>query len=183
MKYAVVLAMLIASSAQAQQSASATLADALRAGSAAEAGGDAKGMMRAAMQLYRLGAHPVEGEPDLARIWGDKAQALGVAPVVMRPWRGRVLGPAYRRGVLAAGARFSTRQSFVAGQGADVTVQPVEGAQLELVVSEGDGRLVCAVSASREALGCRWVPTVTDINVITVTNPAPHAGRFYLILN
>jgi hypothetical protein len=182
MKYAVVLAMLIASSAQALP-ASVTLAEALRAGSAAEADGDAKGMMQAAMRLHRLGAHPVEGEPDLARIWADKAQALGVAPAATRPWRGRVLGPAYRSGVLPAGAQFTTRQSFVAGQRADVTVQPVEGAQLALAVSEGDSKMVCAVSASREALGCRWVPTVTDINVITVTNPGPHAGRFYLILN
>lgn len=174
---------LIALESRAQTAPSSQLAEALRAGLIADTGGDMKGLMKAAVRLHQLGARPVEGEPDLVQVWADKARAAGVKVPAFHQWRGRVLGPAYRRGELQAGGRFSTRQSFIAGQTADVAVEPVGMVQLGLGVRDDEGKSVCEVNASRPPLGCRWVPSFTAISIITISNPEPRPVKFYLILN
>ncbi|ADU12263.1 hypothetical protein Astex_0575 [Asticcacaulis excentricus CB 48] len=139
--------------------------------------------MQAAVTLRKIGARPIEGEPDLANLWAERARLLGTKETKLPLWRGRVLGPAYRYGELAANARFRTRQSFIAGQKANVVVEPQGGVKLELAVSDDTGAPVCQVSASSKSLGCQWVPTFTGTNDIDIVNIENRPVRFYLILN
>lgn len=182
MKHLVVFAFLVATNIS-TESPSAKIAEVLRLGLAAEARQDPAGMIEAAVKLRQLGGRPEAGEPDLAAVWTAMAKVMGAKPRFEPDLRGRVLGPAYRLGELKAGGRFSTRQSFIAGLRADVAVEPVGSVQLELGVNDGEGKPVCRVGASRKVLGCRWVPTVTEVNTITVTNPDTRSVKFYLILN
>lgn len=165
------------------QTPSDQLATALRAGFEAEDRDDGKALMQAAITLRQIGARPVEGEPDLADLWDERARLLGTKETRLPLWRGRVLGPAYRYGELAANARFTTRQSFIAGQKANVVVEPRGGVKLELAVNDDAGAPVCQVSASSKTLGCQWVPTFTGTNVIDIVNTEARPVRFYLILN
>jgi hypothetical protein len=182
MKFLLAFAFLLTTSAAAETS-SADLAEALRMGFAAEASADADDLMKAAVRLRQLGGQPAEGETDLAELWGKMAKAMGAKVPLEPDLRGRVLGPAYRVGELPAGGRFSTRQSFIAGLRADVAVEPVGSVQLELGVNDGEGKPVCRVHASRKILGCRWVPTVTEVNEIIIINSDTRPVKFYLILN
>lgn len=165
------------------QTPSDQLANALRRGFEADERGDGKALMQAAIALRQIGARPGEGEPDLAILWAERARSLGTKAIRLPLWRGRVLGPAYRYGELAANGRFTTRQSFIAGQKANVVVEPRGGVKLELSVNDDTGAPVCQVSASTKTLGCQWVPTFTGTNVIDIVNIETRPVRFYLILN
>lgn len=160
---------------------SGQVSDALRAGIEADMRNDGAALLSAATRLEKLGAHPVDGEPDLAAEWKAKAISLGAAPDAP-VWRGRVLGPAYRQGTLAANSRFETRQSFIAGQKADISVEAENGA-LELSVRDDDGSVVCQVAASLRTAGCLWVPPFTGPNTIAITNSHSRQVRYVLVTN
>jgi hypothetical protein len=161
---------------------SAQVGEAVSAGFAAEARNDAPALMRAATRLQALGAHPVDGQADLAADWKARALALGAKPSDDPVWRGRLLGPAYRQGTLAPNGRFETRQSFIAGQKADVSVEAGNVA-LELSVSDEDGKAVCQVTNATRSLGCRWVPPFTGPNTIAITNTQAVTARYVLVTN
>jgi hypothetical protein len=81
----------------------------LAEGDLAQARGDQAALAAAADTLKLLGARPAEGQDDLSTLWSQQAQAGGAVhagPV----YRGRALGPAYRRGSLAAGGRVTLRR-------------------------------------------------------------------------
>ncbi len=158
------------------------VSQALSDGMAAEARGDGPALMAAAMKLETLGAHPAEGENDLAAAWKTRASALGAKAPDAPPWRGRFLGPAYRHGTLAANASFATRQSFIAGQKADISVESEMDA-LELKVWDDDGKPVCQVTTSARLLGCRWIPPFSGPSTITIANRRAEPARYILVLN
>lgn len=165
------------------QASSKEIAEIIRLGHKAEREQNPKKLMMAAKRLKQSGAQPYENEPDLALIWAEKAQKLGAQPLAEHEFRGRVLGPAYRKGVIEAGGEFSTRQSFLSGQIADISVQALAGGRLSLGVYDEEGTPMCRVSQSPKALGCRFVPVVTSIMSIHIDNPQTRLVQFYLVMN
>ena len=151
-------------------------------GEAARAGGDHAALLDTAKGLTALGASPAEGQDDLAALWMKEARAGGArapAPV----FRGRALGPAYRRGMLGAGSRVTMRQLFLAGQRARISVAPTNGAsRLSMRVQDGEGGTLCAKQVGGQQADCAWLPLFTDRFNIVVENSGSMPAAFYLIV-
>lgn len=158
-----------------------TLAQVLAAGERAEAAKDAKELMSAAAALDAAGAHPEADTPNLARQWRAEALAWGAKDDA--PWRGRTLGPAYRRGRVGGHSTFTTRQSFNAGQSAEISVATLSGGPLDLSVRNDDGDQTCRVSVSEREGGCRWIPVWTGVFTLTLDNTGDDASVFYIVTN
>ncbi len=160
----------------------------LQAGISAEARHDGKALMAAALSLERAGAHPAEGETDIARLWQQQAKMLGARMPVRLPFRGRTLGPAYKRGAIAPHAGFQTLQSVNAGENARVNVMSVKGAMLTLDVRDDDNHSVCqpaqsARGVATKVLECRWVPAFTGMNTITLNNTSDFQDTYFIVIN
>ncbi|ESQ88945.1 hypothetical protein ABAC460_14280 [Asticcacaulis sp. AC460] len=160
-----------------------TVADILQRGFAAEARGDADALQAQAQALALMGAKPEDGAPDLARQWATTAKTLGARPSTAVAFRGRTLGPGYRSGKVTANGAFRTRQTYNAGQRAEIVLVPVDAAPLSLEVRDDEGEPVCAVAPSTRNLGCRWVPAFTGSNEIEVRNDNSVTVNFYIVLN
>ncbi len=154
----------------------------LAAGLDAEGRQDGPALLENAQALQRSGAHS-DGGDDLARAWIREAIHLGVDPGPDQIWRGRTLGPAYRNGRVIGHGVFRTRQTFNAGEKADIAVVPTQGGALGLDVEDGDGKSICSVGPSTRDLGCDWVPAFTGGSAIAVHNDAEDAQSFYIVLN
>lgn len=115
--------------------------------------------------LDRLGAHPLdEAKPKIADA---------------ELYRGRVLGPGYRRGWLEAGAEAKLEQQFMAGQHATIAVAGAPTAPLTLTVAEPGEQPIC-----REATrACRWLPLYTQRYAITLKNTGTARVRYYLVMD
>ena len=116
--------------------------------------------------LDRLGARPL-----------DKADTLAAADD--KPFRGRVLGPAWQRGWLDGGAEMKIEQQFLAGQAASIAVAGAPAAPLTLTVAEPGERPVCRDAAR----ACRWMPLYTQRYAITLRNAGAARVRYYLVLD
>ncbi|EGF93630.1 hypothetical protein ABI_20710 [Asticcacaulis biprosthecium C19] len=160
-----------------------TVAEILQRGMEAESRGDGDALLAQAQALALMGAKPEEGAPDLARQWAATAKTLGARPATAVAFRGRTLGPGYRSGKVTANGAFRTRQTYNAGQRAEIVLVPVDAEPLSLEVRDDEGEPVCAVAPSTRNLGCRWVPTFTGSNEIEVRNDNPVTVNFYIVLN
>ncbi len=158
------------------------VADILARGLEAEHRQDGRALLEQALALNAFGAHP-DGGDDLAKAWLREAAALGVKPDDSQVWRGRTLGPAYKSGRVDARSHFTTRQSFNAGQTADIAVVTSDGRALGLTVLDDGRHEVCALAPSTSDLGCTWVPSFTSNSEITLDNESDEPVSFYLILN
>jgi hypothetical protein len=155
-------------------------AEVLARGGAAEVARDGKGLVEAARALELLGARPVEEGEDLATRWRGIARTLGVEGQV---YRGRALGPAYRRGTLGPRAALVTEQVFLAGQKAVVAVAPQPGRTLEMQISESERSRICARSIAGPRGSCSWLPVFTRRVTIRVVNPGDQPVGYYLVSN
>ena len=155
----------------------------LMEGDAALAGGNAAQLMDVAQILKALGATPAEGQDDLAALWTQEAQTRGVTRSTLA-FRGRALGPAYRRGLLEAGGSFTMRQLFLAGQRAQISVAPTGGgaAGLSIRVLGADGATLCAKPVGGPQADCAWMPVFTDRYDIVIENGGSVPAAFYLIV-
>ena len=154
---------------------------ALAKGSAAEAVADGKRMIEAADALDAMGARPEAGTIALSVQWRAAAKRLGVMAQAT-PYRGRALGPAYRSGVLKAGANLTTEQVFLAGRKATVALVPREPASLDLKII-GDGPVdLCSRVANPQAT-CDWMPVFTQRVRIRVENRSPRQASYFLVSN
>ena len=153
---------------------------ALARGLAAETSGDAHAMLDAARRLDAVGARPGEREVDLAARWRSLAERKGVRDAA--PYRGRALGPAYRRGRLAAGAALATEQVFLAGQKAIVALVPERGRTLSMRVAE-PGKPICERAAAPPRARCAWLPLFTSRVEIEIANPGTAPASYYLVSN
>jgi len=154
---------------------------AISRGIAAEAARDGRGMLAAARSLEALGAKPRAGEADLAEYWRNRALARGVRDKAP-PVRGRVLGPAYSRGVLAPGAALSTEQVFLAGQKAEIALVPQAGRSLTIRVGTVD-KAICERVSANVRVKCDWIPTFTRRVQIRVANNGAAPALYYLVSN
>lgn len=126
---------------------------------------------RAAAVLQDAGAHPLDGDPDLARRWR--------APAVPA-WRDRALGPGYRTLTLSAGGALRLDQTFLAGRRARVVaVGPVPPA-FTLTISEPGMTMACP--ATRNGRACDWVPDHTARFGIDLANTGRTMQRLFLVV-
>lgn len=155
---------------------------ALMAGDTARAAGDGAALLDTAQQLRALGAQPAEGQEDLAAIWTQEASAHGRAEPAFA-FRGRALGPAYRRGSLDAGGSVTMRQLFLAGQRAQISLAPSgRSGRLSIRVQDAEGSTLCAKAVGGPQADCAWLPLFTDRYDIVIANGGPESVAFYLIV-
>lgn len=151
-------------------------------GGAAEGAGDHSALLDTAQILKALGATPAEGQEDLAALWTKEAQDHGVTRSVLG-FRGRALGPAYRRGSLGARGSVTVRQLFLAGQRAQISIAPAHGAaHLLMRVQGADGNTLCAKPVGGAQVDCAWLPLFTDRYDIVIENSGTVPADFYLVV-
>ena len=146
---------------------------ALLAGAEADAAaGETGALSRRLARLSALGAAPAEdaGE-DPVPVWRAAAGADAV------PFRGRALGPAYRRGTLAADGELELTQTFLSGKKAVIAVSSPAGTAPALRVVSASGETVC-----ESATSCRWTPVFTERYTIVLRNTARMARAYYLVV-
>jgi hypothetical protein len=176
----VLLAVALAGAAQ-PQSAVDAVSLAVARGIEAEQAGDGRAMLAAARRLEALGARPAPDGENLAQHWRRLARARGVKDPTP-PVRGRALGPAYARGVLAPGRSFATEQLFLAGQKAEVALVPQRGRSLAFRLEAGEKR-ICERTAQAPRASCAWLPVFTSRVAIRVLNPSRDSVAYVLVSN
>ncbi|MCP5396456.1 MAG: hypothetical protein H6918_06955 [Sphingomonadaceae bacterium] len=131
---------------------------------------------RAVLVLQRLGLKPAEGEADVLTRWS------AALPEDRRPpLRGRLLGPAYRSGVLEPGATLSTNQLFEGGKKASVSLSGKSKAALAVQIHDQRERNVCAPDPGNPR-NCRWTPPYSGRYSIKVSNPGEKPVRYFLVI-
>jgi len=160
------------------------VAEALASGQKAYAsGGSADTLARLSLQLSSLGAHPADdAEADRAQTYLAEARNRGFANETP-PFRGRLLGPAYKSGTLAPGEASETSQLFLAGEQAEVVAIPVDATDLQLEIVEGEGERNCTPPPTSARSVCRWIPVFTSRYHIRVRNTGNRASEFFLVTN
>ncbi|MFC4292073.1 hypothetical protein ACFOWX_06560 [Sphingorhabdus arenilitoris] len=126
-------------------------------------------------KLENEGVQPQDGMDDPMPRWRKMAAAELAA---MPPYRGRALGPAYRRGTLAAGQKLTVNQTFLAGQNASVSLSSTNSDKVLLTISDKDQKRKC--EAARK---CRWMPLFTQRYEISLINRGGKSANYYLVVN
>lgn len=151
-------------------------------GEAAQSSGDHAALLDRVQSLVALGAKPAEGQEDLAARWTREARDHGVTGTTP-DFRGRALGPAYRRGSLVPGASLVMRQLFLGGQRAQIFVAPAaRAANLSIRVQGADGATLCAKPVGGPQVDCAWMPLFTDRFNIVIENGGSAPASFYLVV-
>ena len=145
--------------------------------SAAEASPDGESRLPYVQRLDSLGVRVEQDQADdPLSAW--RADIVQKGPV----WRGRTLGPAYRRARLAPGESMAMEQVFYAGERAEIAAQASRGAKVELAIRDREAKKVCARTLSPQAR-CLWLPRFTERFAITLTNHGTKPASIYLVLN
>lgn len=133
------------------------------------------GTIIAALDMF--GPRTLPGQADLVAQWRAKAAMPKTVP-----YRGRVLGPAYKAGMLNPGATVRLPQLFDGGRSARVAIATPGQAPLDFTVLDGEAKPVCppAKSRSRE---CMWTPLFSGRFEIVLTNPSNNAAGYYLVID
>lgn len=127
--------------------------------------------------LDSLGAQAMPGEPDPVAQWRAKA----VMPDTP-PYRGRVLGPAYKAGMINPGATVRLPQLFDGGRSARVAVATPGQAALDFTVLDGEAKPVCPPAKARTR-ECMWTPLFSGRFEIVLMNPSSNAAGYYLVID
>lgn len=146
---------------------------------AAEAAGDPAERAPLIAQLDELGVNalPDTGEDRLAA-WREQTPPAQGTEV----FRGRTLGPGYRRAQLAAGERLVIDQIFYAGQRAEMAAQTRGGQPVALAVTNPQADKVCEAQLTPTAR-CRWLPIFTERFQITLVNRGRTPASVYLVFD
>lgn len=96
------------------------------------------------------------------------------------PWRGRTLGPAYRRMAVGAGERLRIEQVFYAGQRAQIAAQASAGGQVALAVANPRAQAVCAQQLAPRG-ACNFLPIYTERFSIELENTGSQAASVYIV--
>jgi hypothetical protein len=141
---------------------------------------DKKQLRHAVEVLARLGARPAdESETDIVAAWRAES---GVTPADT-VYRGRILGPAYRSGLVAPKMPVDTEQLFLAGQLASLSIAPSKGARLKLTVTNGAGDSICSVAVRAPTAACRWTPIYAERVKISIQNLGTTPANYFLVVN
>lgn len=106
----------------------------------------------------------------------------GVVPPGDIPLRGRVLGPAYLTGTLAAGAEIDTEQLLMGGQSVSIAAGTAPRKGLRLRIIRGDGKTVCEQTPAH-ARECRFVPSYTQRFRIVLQNTGAGEARYHIVFD
>lgn len=98
------------------------------------------------------------------------------------PMRGRVLGPAYISGTLAAGSRLNTEQVMLGGKAVSIAAGTAPQGGLRLRIARGDGKTVCEQSPAH-ARECRFVPAYTQRYRIELHNSGKRNARYHIVFD
>jgi hypothetical protein len=153
------------------------LADDLAGADLAFEKGDKDALALRLRSIELAGAKPSSAhEKSILRSWRDSA-------MVSEPsMRGRVLGPAYYSGSLAAGARISTEQVLLGGKAVSIAAGTAPKDSFRLRIARGDGKVICERSPAH-ARECRFVPTYTQRYHIELYNAGVKDARYHLVLD
>lgn len=157
------------------------LEEGLRA-SASNTPADAQRLATVAHTLALLGAHPADGTEDLAQQWSALARARGSTSETPA-YRGRALGPSYRRARIDRRNSDKTSQLFLAGQPAIVTLVPPTHAAISLRVVDPAHRETCEIKHARKRGSCQWTPVYTERYQIALSTEALSPVDAYVIVN
>jgi hypothetical protein len=127
--------------------------------------------------LDSLGAHPAEGDDDPLAGWRAKAEMPQTAP-----YRGRVLGPAYKAGMLDPGTTVRVAQLFDGGRAARVAVATPGQDGLDFTVLDAEAKPVCPPAKARNRQ-CTWTPLYSGRFEIVLRNPTDAAAGYYLVID
>lgn len=166
-----------AAPARASLTSTERLADDLAGASAAYANGDLNELSVRLRAIELAGAQPSDalGQASLVA-W------KGVVPPGDIPLRGRVLGPAYLTGTLAAGAEVDTEQLLMGGQSVSIAAGTAPRKGLRLRVLRGDGKMVCEQTPAH-ARECRFVPSYTQRYRIVLQNTGTGEARYHIVFD
>lgn len=128
-------------------------------------------------RLNALGVVLADGAPDdpLAG-WRQEYAAANAHP----PFRGRTLGPAYRRAQLGAGQSLRIEQIFYAGERANIAAQVSGNAEVAMAIVNPRAEPVCARNLAPSAT-CNWLPIFTERFVIELQNRSNAPASVYLV--
>ncbi len=154
------------------------LADSAMLLAAAEKAADARERDPLLARLDALGVKAVEDAADdpLAG-WRAEAAAMGAERPV---YRGRALGPAYRRARIAPGETMAIEQIFYAGQRAEIAAQSNGGQPVALAIRNQRTEEVCKTELSPRA-SCRWLPLFTERFSIELVNRSREGASVYIV--
>lgn len=96
------------------------------------------------------------------------------------PFRGRTLGPAYRRERLEAGESIRIEQIFYAGERAAIAAQASASSHVALAISNPRSEAICAQDLSPRA-NCSWLPIFTERFAIELQNKGNTPASIYLV--
>lgn len=139
--------------------------------------GDPQRLGKILAALDSLGARAMPGEQDPVAQWRAKA----VMPDTP-PYRGRVLGPAYKAGMINPGATVRLPQLFDGGRSARVAVATPGQAALDFTVLDGEAKPVCPPAKARTR-ECMWTPLFSGRFEIVLMNPSSNAAGYYLVID
>ena len=127
--------------------------------------------------LYASGLAPKgSDQTDVIGIWatasGDETQ----------PYRGRLLGPAYVRGELAPGERWTSAQTFKSGEPSTLAVSHKGEGPVSISVSDQRARSVCKTPNSRPP-SCRFTPLYTQRYSIELVNEGTSHAVYFLVFD
>lgn len=127
--------------------------------------------------LYASGLAPKhEDQGDMLGMW---AMASGGEA---KPYRGRLLGPAYVRGELAPGERWQSAQTFKSGEPSTLAVSHKGLGPISLSVSDARERSVCK-KAGKGAPACRFTPLYTQRYSIELVNEGQGRAVYFLVFD
>lgn len=152
------------------------LSDAAALLAAAEAAPDASSRAAIIERLDALNVRPAadEAEDPLGR-WRSEHVTQGTTP-----WRGRALGPAYRRARVEPGQKLRIEQVFLAGQRAEIAAQTSGGGQVALAVAGPRSEAICERNLAPSGR-CNWLPIFTERFSIELENRGNRTASVYIV--
>lgn len=138
---------------------------------------DPRQLGRILAALEAFGARPMEGSADPVAAWRSTATMPDTPP-----YRGRVLGPAYKAGKLDPGATVRLPQLFDGGRAARVAIATPGLAALDFTVLDGEARPVCPPAKARNR-ECMWTPLFSGRFEIVLSNPSGNSAGYYLVID
>jgi len=158
-------------------------ADAIVAGQVGATNSDAEALRTAAQTLESLGARPDgDQENNLSKSWSEQANLLD--PSTTPPvYRGRALGPSYKKGIVSARSRVSIDQIFLAGRKASVALVPASPKPMSIEISDGKGKNICIRRTSLKPANCEWLPLFTERYKINIRTSESRPVTYYLVSN
>lgn len=138
-------------------------------------GGATDGAPLGWQEMLAAAAPLIAGDPALQGLAGDIAAEAA---------KGVATGPVYSIVEIRAGGRdVYPRLPFAGGQYAEIYVEGAAGTDLNLLVHDDRGRLVCSDTDISAIAYCGWRPAAGGAFSVTVTNAGRTGGRYSMMTN